>query len=59
MELSNSKKGLFVFGLVAGLVAVILAMSGNPKNMAISGMSIFLFLSFITWPPFYFLAIAS
>ena len=35
MELSNSKKGLFVFGLVAGLVAVILAMSGNPKNMAI------------------------
>ena len=35
MELSNSKKGLFVFGLVAGLVAVVLAMSGNPKNMAI------------------------
>ena len=35
MEFINSKKGQFAFGVLAGLVAVVLAMSGNPKNMAI------------------------
>ena len=35
MEFINSKKGQFAFGVLAGLTAVVLAMSGNPKNMAI------------------------
>ncbi|PKK39580.1 hypothetical protein ABB02_01140 [Clostridiaceae bacterium JG1575] len=31
----HSKKGLFLMGVLAGLVAVALAVFGNPKNMAI------------------------
>lgn len=35
MEILNSKKGSLFLGLIAGVVAVILAATGNPKNMAI------------------------
>lgn len=35
MSFLNSKKGIFVLGIAAGLVAVMLAATGNPKNMAI------------------------
>lgn len=35
MNLANSKKGLLLAGILLGLVAVVLALSGNPKNMAI------------------------
>lgn len=35
MSLTDNKKKLFVFGILAGLVAVLLAATGNPKNMAI------------------------
>ncbi|MDO5088953.1 MAG: YedE family putative selenium transporter [Leptotrichiaceae bacterium] len=35
MDFINSKKGLFVSGILAGLIGVWLAVSGNPKNMAI------------------------
>ena len=31
----DSKKGLFLLGIIAGLTAMVLAMMGNPKNMAI------------------------
>ena len=31
----DSKKGLFLLGIIAGLAAMVLAMMGNPKNMAI------------------------
>lgn len=34
MEITNSKKGLLM-GILMGLVAVMLAIAGNPKNMAI------------------------
>jgi len=34
MEIANSKKGLLM-GILMGLVAVMLAIAGNPKNMAI------------------------
>ena len=30
----DSKKGLFLLGIIAGLAAMVLAMMGNPKNMA-------------------------
>ncbi len=35
MEFINSKKGLFLLGILGGLAIVWLALSGNPKNMAI------------------------
>ena len=35
MSFLNSKKGLFVLGIATGLVVVMLAAYGNPKNMAI------------------------
>ncbi|WP_459129071.1 YedE family putative selenium transporter [Guggenheimella bovis] len=35
MNLTNSKSKLFIWGLLAGAVAVVLALTGNPKNMAI------------------------
>ena len=31
----NSKKSLLIFGLIAGALMAVLAMSGNPKNMAL------------------------
>lgn len=34
-EFFRSKKGLLVFGLIGGLLAAILAVTGNPKNMAL------------------------
>ena len=30
----DSKKGLFLLGIIAGLSAMVLAIGGNPKNMA-------------------------
>lgn len=35
MKFLNSKKGLFALGILAGLAIVVLAILGNPKNMAI------------------------
>ena len=35
MDFFRTKKGLLVLGLIAGLGAVLLAMNGNPKNMAL------------------------
>ncbi|HHT21668.1 MAG TPA: YedE-related selenium metabolism membrane protein [Tissierellia bacterium] len=35
MSLTDNKKKLLVWGIVSGLAAVMLALSGNPKNMAI------------------------
>lgn len=35
MSIFNTKKGLFLLGVFAGFIAVILAITGNPKNMAI------------------------
>ncbi len=35
MEILNSKKGLFLMGILTGLVIIMLAIAGNPKNMAI------------------------
>ncbi|CCY49885.1 MAG: YedE family putative selenium transporter [Peptostreptococcus sp.] len=34
MDFLKSKKGIFVFGIIAGIGAAILAATGNPKNMA-------------------------
>lgn len=34
MEFFNQKKGLFTLGIIAGLGAALLALGGNPKNMA-------------------------
>lgn len=34
MDFLKSKKGIFVFGIIAGIGAAILAANGNPKNMA-------------------------
>lgn len=34
-EFFRSKKGLLVFGLIGGILAAILAATGNPKNMAL------------------------
>ena len=34
MEFFSTKKGLFSLGIIAGLVAALLAFLGNPKNMA-------------------------
>ena len=36
MKISSSKKTLALAGVICGLVAVVLAMNGNPANMAIS-----------------------
>ena len=35
MEFMKSKKGLFVYGLLGGVLAALLAFFGNPKNMAL------------------------
>ncbi len=35
MDFLNSRKGLFILGIATGLVTIMLAASGNPKNMAI------------------------
>lgn len=35
MEFISSKKGLLISGILAGLIAIWLAVSGNPKNMAV------------------------
>ena len=34
MKLLDTKKGLFLLGMIGGIGAVILALNGNPKNMA-------------------------
>lgn len=34
MEIFNKKRGLFALGIIAGIGAVLLAIFGNPKNMA-------------------------
>ncbi len=35
MDILNSKKGLLFMGILTGLVIIVLAATGNPKNMAI------------------------
>lgn len=35
MKILNTKKGLLLLGIIAGIIMVILASAGNPKNMAL------------------------